>query len=202
MSAADHALEERASLLREERSVISPHVAATADAAPSLGRLAAAGVRAGSAPGEYALVVEAVREGYLLHYDRGRVVVGADSDLALLAGDYLYALGLERLAAIGDMTAVRELSDLISLAAQVHDQSRAPERATEEAAALWLASATAIAAGPTPVHEQAKADLREGSPGAARMLRAAARGAAAAGGFDERLDDAADAIDCGRIPLF
>ncbi len=204
MSAADHALDR--ARLAAARGAIGDQPPRRRDrdpdAAPSLGRLAAAGVRAGSAPGEYALVVEAVREGYLLHYDRGRVVVGADSDLALLAGDYLYALGLERLAAIGDMTAVRELSDLISLAAQVHDQSRAPERATEEAAALWLASATAIAAGPTPVHEQAKADLRDGSPGAARMLRAAARSAAAAGGFDERLDDAADAIDCGRIPLF
>ena len=202
MAAPDHALEELASLLREERSVISPHVAEAALAAPVLGRLAAAGARARSAPGEYALVVEAVREGYLLHYGDGRVVLGADPDLALLAGDYLYALGLERLAAIGDLTAVRELSDLISLAAQVHDQSRAPERATEESAALWLATATAIAAGPTPVHDRAKAELRDGSPAAARSLRAAARGAAAAGGFDERLDDAADAIDCGRTPLF
>ena len=43
-------------------------------------------------------MVEAVREGYLLHYGDGRVVRGADPDLALLAGDYLYALGLERLA--------------------------------------------------------------------------------------------------------
>ena len=202
MAAPDHALEELASLLREERSVISPHVAASADAPPSLGRLAASGVRAGSAPGEYALVVEAVREGYLLHYGDGRVVLGADPDLALLAGDYLYALGLERLAAIGDLTAVRELSDLISLAAQVHDQSRAPDRVADEAAALWLATATAIAAGPTPVHDRAKAELRDGSPAAARSLRAAARGAATAGGFDERLDDAADAIDCGRTPLF
>ena len=32
-----------------------------------------------------------------------RVVRGAEPDLALLAGDYLYALGLERLAALGDL---------------------------------------------------------------------------------------------------
>ena len=49
------------------------------------------------------------------------MVVGADPDLALLAGDYLYALGLERLAALGDLEAIRELSDLISLSAQLHD---------------------------------------------------------------------------------
>ncbi len=48
------------------------------------------------------------------------MVDGADDDLALLAGDYLYARGLERLAALGDLEAVRELSDLISLVAQLH----------------------------------------------------------------------------------
>ena len=51
-------------------------------------------------------------------------MVGADADLALLAGDYLYALGLERLAALGDLEAVRELSDLISLSAQLNDARR------------------------------------------------------------------------------
>ena len=39
-----------------------------ATAAVALGGLAAAGERTAAAPGEYALVVEAVREGYLLHY--------------------------------------------------------------------------------------------------------------------------------------
>ena len=58
--------------------------------------------RAAAAPGEYALVVEAVREGYLLHYGEPRLLAGHDADLALLAGDYLYALGLDRLAALGD----------------------------------------------------------------------------------------------------
>ena len=38
-------------------------------------------------------MVEAVREGYLLHYGEPRVLAGHDSDLAVLAGDYLYALG-------------------------------------------------------------------------------------------------------------
>ena len=43
-------------------------------------------------------MVEAVREGYLLHYGEPRLLAGHDADLALLAGDYLYALGIERLA--------------------------------------------------------------------------------------------------------
>jgi len=66
----------------------------------------------GDAAGErLKLVVEAIREGYLQHYASGRVVRPDDPDLALLAGDRLYALGLERLAAIGDLDAVAELAE-------------------------------------------------------------------------------------------
>ncbi len=50
---------------------------------------------------ERALAVEAVREGYELHDGGGRVVATEDADLALLAGDRLYALGLAELAAAG-----------------------------------------------------------------------------------------------------
>src|ERR671925_2002696 len=118
--APQEALHELAAQLAAERSVISPHVADPADLEPSLGLLAASGPRAGSAPGDYAVLIEAIREGYLLHYAEPRLVVGADADLALLAGDYLYAIGLERLAALGDLDAIRELADLISLEAQLH----------------------------------------------------------------------------------
>lgn len=191
--AASHALIELAALLRAERSVISPHVVEPS-APPALGALAAAG-RAGEAATEYAVVVESVREGYLLHYGEGRVVAGADRDLALLAGDYLYALGLERLAALSDLAAVRELSDLITLAAQVHDTARPPERARVEAAALWLASTIAIAAGSGDRHEAAKAALRAGSRTAAAELWEAARRTAEEAGVGERLREAAFSID-------
>ena len=63
-------------------------------------------------------VLEAVYEGYLLHYGEPRAFRGMDADLRLLAGDALYALGLSRLADNGDLAAVAELSDLISLTAQ------------------------------------------------------------------------------------
>src|SRR6478735_2933006 len=117
----ERALQALAKQLQAEQSVISPHVSADpGEAEPALGLLAAAGPRAAEAPGEYSLVIESVREGYLLHYGEPRVVVGAEPDLALLAGDYLYALGLERLAALGDLEAIRELSDLISLSAQLN----------------------------------------------------------------------------------
>jgi hypothetical protein len=187
------ALEALAALLRDEGSVISPHVVDTAEA-PVLGILAAAGPRTNAEAAEYAFVVEAVREGYELHYGRGRVVAGADHDLELLAGDYLYALGLERLAALGDLEAVRELSDLISLAARIHDRSSAGS-ATEESEALWIAAVAAIAGGPDDAHESAKSQLRDGAEGAAASLRSAAERAAAAGGFTQALGKASAGLD-------
>ena len=176
--------------LEAEQSVISPHVADPEKADPALGLLAAAGPRASEARGEYALVIESVREGYLLHYGEPRVVVGADPDLALLAGDYLYALGLERLAALGDLEAIRELSDLISLSAQLH----ASAGGIQAANALWLGSVTAIAAGATPEHEQGKSALREGDPDASAALWQAALGAAEQPGLGGRLERTAEAI--------
>jgi len=195
MTDPEDALRLLAASLREEDSVISPHVVDPGTAEPALGALAAAGPRGAEAPGEYALVVESVREGYLLHYAVGRVIDGADADLALLAGDYLYALGLGRLAALGDLEAVRELSDLISLAAQVHDGSRPCEHARREASALWLASATAIGAGSSMGHDEAKARLRAESADAAVALWDGARAVAAAAGVGDELGRAADAID-------
>jgi hypothetical protein len=194
MAEPAEALSALASLLRDEGSVISPHVSEP-QTEPLLGKLAAAGPRTRANGGEYAFVVEAVREGYELHYGRGRVVTGADRDLELLAGDYLYALGLERLAAVGDLAAVRELSDLISLAARVHDRGESPDRLAAESAALWVAAVTAIAAGPEGAHEQAKVALEEGAEAAAEDLRAAAERAAAAGGFTQALGEAAAQLD-------
>jgi hypothetical protein len=113
-----------AALLREEATPISPHVVEPSEP-PALGLLTAAGPAAAADPAEYALVVEAVREGYLLHYGEPRLLTGQDADLALLAGDYLYALGLDRLATLGDDRAVALLSDLISNCARLHAEGRA-----------------------------------------------------------------------------
>jgi hypothetical protein len=71
--------------LRKEQTPISDHVADPPSTSTDL-------------PAEHAYVLEAVREGYLLHYGESRLLAGHDDDLALLAGDYLYALGIERLA--------------------------------------------------------------------------------------------------------
>src|SRR4029077_12088883 len=73
---------------------------------------------------EYAVVFEAVREGYLLQYGEPRLMAGHDADLGLLAGDSLYALGLDRLAALGDTESVAVLSELIGRCAQLHAEGR------------------------------------------------------------------------------
>lgn len=76
--------------------------------------------------------VELVREGYLLHYGEPRLLADHDDDLALLAGDYLYALGIERLAAAGDLASIGILADLISDSARLHAEGRG-----DEASARW-----------------------------------------------------------------
>lgn len=176
-------------LLREDGSLISAYLADPAEA-PVVGELVAAGPRAAESPGDYAILVEAVREGYLLHYGEPRVVRGADEDLRLLAGDYLYALGLERLAALGDLDAVRELADLISISAQLH-----AERDGVGAPELWLAAAVAVAVGAKSGHEQGKAALRAGAAGAEAALKEAATAAATAAGLESALARAAESIE-------
>lgn len=183
------ALERLAGLLREEQTVISPHVVEPAEE-PLLGPLTAAGPRAIEAPDQYSLLVESVREGYLLHYGEPRILAGQDSNLALLAGDYLYALGLERLAAMGDGAAVAELSDLISLSAALH-----AENAADVSPPLWLAAAVAIGCGGGEDHEAAKAAARDLRADAPERLTESARRAAAAAGIEGDLDRAAEAID-------
>src|SRR5919198_3139093 len=67
----------------------------------------------------YALGIETIYEGYLLHYGRPRLFAPADSDAALLLGDYLYAHGLVRIAALDEVAAVSDLAELISICAQL-----------------------------------------------------------------------------------
>jgi hypothetical protein len=179
--------------LREGRTLISAHVVEP-DAEPALGMLIAAGPRCRSAPGEYARVLESVREGYLLHYGAPRILDGLDRDLALLAGDYLYALGLERLTALADLPAIRELSDLISLCAQLHADDGAGQDGT---AALWLASAIAIGAGAGEQHAPAKAGIRARTPGATEALRRQALSRAGAAGLADRFRRTSEAIESG-----
>jgi hypothetical protein len=124
------------SVLREVAGAAGPALApyAVPDPAPA---------RFDGALGERLFVLEAVYEGYLLHYGSPRLFDGMDRDLRLLAGDALYALGLARLAERGDLPAVAELADLISRSAQAHAEGRGAG-----VEALWDTSATRLAPGP------------------------------------------------------
>ena len=77
------------------------------------------GVFAPLAPERFALGLETIYEGYLLHYGRPRLFSPADGDVALLLGDYLYAHGLVRIAATGEVDAVATLAELISTCAHL-----------------------------------------------------------------------------------
>jgi hypothetical protein len=140
------------------------------DGATPHGDAVAAGPRAQGHAADLPLVIEAVREGYLLHYGAPRLMSREDDDLALLAGDRLYALGLERLAAAGDLLAVAALADLIALSAQA-------QAAGDEAlaAAVWAAGCAEVGWGPTEELEAAKQAAIAGENGAAERLGAAAR---------------------------
>ena len=67
----------------------------------------------------FALAVETIYEGYLVHYGRPRLFAPGDRDTILLLGDYLYAQGLVRLSAAGSVAAVADMGELISLCAQL-----------------------------------------------------------------------------------
>jgi hypothetical protein len=123
------------SVLREIAAAVGPALAPYAVPEPGPARF-------GDALGERLFVLEAVYEGYLLHYGGPRLFDGMDGDLRLLAGDALYALGLARLAERGDLPAVAELSDVISRSAQAHAEGRA-----DGVEALWDASADLLATG-------------------------------------------------------
>jgi hypothetical protein len=138
-----------------------------AASAPGLGapQRAARGPRAIGHAEEYELLLEMILEGSLLHYGRPRVVVTEDRDLALLLGDQLYALGLARLAELGDLDSVSELADLISLLSQAQLQQNLPL-----AQAIWEAGAAAIGWGQSPEHEAAKQLARAGDAAAVPAL--------------------------------
>ena len=102
----------------------------------------------------YALGLETIYEGYLVHYGRPRLFAPPDGDTALLLGDYLYAHGVARISALHDVAAVADLSDLISLCSQL----RAEE--ADGDGRLWAATAALLGRG--ELDEARTAPLRFG----------------------------------------
>jgi hypothetical protein len=152
----------------------------------------AASPRAGVVGPDLALAAEATREAELLHHapERARVLRTDDRDLALLAGDRLYALGLERLAGGGWTDEVAILADIVALVARLHADpawaigpaapgsvpagTGAPDDAAARTAELWNAAARALGGGSASPDA---ALLRVARTGAVPDLAAASRAA-------------------------
>jgi hypothetical protein len=100
----------------------------------------------------YALGLETIYEGYLLHYGRSRLFAPRDRDTGLLLGDYLYAHGLVRVADNEIVEAVGDLSALISLCAQLRASG------SDGDGAAWAATAALLGQG---VLADARAALRD-----------------------------------------
>jgi len=132
-------------------------------------QLAANGPRVAERAGEYELLVEAIYEGYLLHYGDPRVVRAAEADLRVLAGDRLYAIGLARLVKLGDTAAVAELADTITLSALAQGAGDQPL-----ADAVWTAGARAVGWGASEQHRRAKQLVADRSPAAIEAMRTSA----------------------------
>ncbi len=131
--------------------------------------IAARGPRVAGRRREYELLVEAIYEGYLLHYGTPRVMRVPEDDLRLLAGDQLYAIGLARLVELGDTLAVAELADTITLAALAQGAEH-----SELADAVWAAGARAVGWGKSERHARAKELLLAGDANAIEAMRTSA----------------------------
>ena len=86
----------------------------------------------------YALGIETIYEGYLLHYGRPRLFAPKDGDTALLLGDYLYAHGLVRIERVGSVEAVNDLAELIAMCAYLQAEGIAGDGAAWSATAAML----------------------------------------------------------------
>jgi hypothetical protein len=182
----EDALARLRALLRDEGGLIAtlvePDPTSSATDAPdahnghgaSPGAIAANGPRAAGRRDQYELLVEAIYEGYLLHYGAPRVVRVPDADLKLLAGDRLYAIGLARLVELGDTLAVAELADTITLSALAQGAGQ-----SLLADAVWVAGARAVGYGSSAEHDRAKDLVLAGAPNAIEAMRTSALGGAA-----------------------
>jgi hypothetical protein len=125
--------------------------------------------------GRFALGVETIYEGYLLHYGRSRLFAPSDDDVALLLGDALLAHGLVRVASTGSVTAVADLAELLSLCAQARADG------LDGDGVAWAATTACLGNGGL---DDARAELRlERDPGPLERLARATAG-------DARVDDA------------
>ena len=122
----------------------------------------------------FAIAVETIYEGYLVHYGRPRLFAPGDGDTVLLLGDYLYAQGLVRLSAAGSVDAVADMGELISLCAQLRAEHSADDGPP------WAASVALLGHGVLKTTEDsaellARAREAAGEEAVERSLEAHAR---------------------------
>lgn len=96
----------------------------------------------GDTAADYRQAIEYIYEGYLLHYGVSRIFDFAQPDSALLAGDYMYARGLNLVTARGDLLSIRLLSELIDFCALVHCEGLDPALAAD----AWTVTTLKVAA--------------------------------------------------------
>ena len=106
----------------------------------------------------FALGLETIYEGYLVHYGAPRLFAPADRDSAILLGDYLYAHGLVRIAEHDDVAAVANLSELISLCSLLQGEKRDGD------GPLWAAHAALLGQGGLQEARVALRDARDPEP--------------------------------------
>jgi len=128
------------------------------------------------AKARFALGIETIYEGYLLHYGRPRLFRAADRDTRVLLGDYLYAHGLVRIAELGDVAVVSDLAELISLCAQARAEDR---DAAEPDGAVWSATAASLGDADAGLEPARRALREDGDPGPLAELAVARAGASA-----------------------
>lgn len=162
---------------------------------PAFGMLASAGPRTAVDGGTYAFVVEAVREGYLCHFETSRVLESPDPDLALLAGDLFYAIGISTLATLGDDESVRLLSDLIIVSSELRSAGL-----REQAESFWIARVLALTCGSDAEHARLSEALRRVEPDASRSLDTWSDGIAATNGIGRHIDEVRQLIHFAPNP--
>jgi hypothetical protein len=119
----------------------------------------------------FALGLETIYEAYLLHYGRPRLFAPQDRDGTLLLGDYLYAHGVVRIASHGEVAAVVNLAELVSLCAYLRADG------ADGDGPLWAATAALLGTGELTAARAALRDRKDPEP-LAELARAAAGAAA------------------------
>jgi hypothetical protein len=108
----------------------------------------------------FALGLETIYEGYLLHYGRSRLFAPPDRDTTVLLGDYLYAHGLVRIAELGDVAVVSDLAELLSLCAHLRAEAAGAGGVAD--GVVWAATVALLGSRDARL-ARARARLRDGA---------------------------------------